>query len=298
MRSKILPKVSIIIPCYNREKYIRQTIESVLSQTYKNIEIIAVDDGSTDATRDIIDDYIKKIKILQHPNRINKGQSAGINLGIRYSKGEYIAILDSDDMFAPEKIERQVKFLEEHPDVGLVYSNGFAIDENGKKLYSIYKKGHKETNDPSKVLLNCYFLVPNNSMVRRSELEKAGKFDESLRSAQDHDMAIRLAEVTKLAYIDDYLFYYRRHKDSISAKKAKLRWKNGFKILKKASKRYNYRLSVKRRRLAVLNFRLGQCFLEEGKYIRAGIKFALSGILDPFRSYMVLTKYEKVSGPH
>lgn len=251
---KQMPKVTVIIPCYNRDNFIQKTVDSVLNQTYFNIEIVVVDDGSTDSTRQILDSYGDSIEILEHPGRKNKGQSASINLAMRSTESEYVALLDSDDLFAPNKIKQQVAYLEENPDIGLVYSNGFAIDEEGRKLYEIYQKGHVEKSDPNRVLLDCYFLVPNNSLVRHSAFNLAGGVDESLRSAQDHDMAIRLAEIAKLAYLDEHLFYYRRHKDSISAKKVDLPWRNGFKILKKASNRDNYKFSTKRRRFAVLNF--------------------------------------------
>lgn len=298
MKNKDLPKVVVIIPCYNREKFIADTIDSVLSQTYPNIETITVDDGSTDKTRMILDSYGDRIRILEHPGRVNKGQSAAINRGLRSSNSDYVAILDSDDLFAPEKIERQVRYLEKHPDIGLVYANGFEIDENGTRLYKIYQEGHVEKSDPNEVLMNCYFLVPNNSLVRRSAFDLAGDFDESLRSAQDHDMAIRLAEVIKLAYIDEPLFYYRKHKDSISHKKASLRWRNGLIILKKASERYNYSFNVKRKRLAVLYFRIGQCFLEEGHLSQAIIHFLKSGLFDPTRALKVLLGIERLTGPH
>ena len=98
------PKVSVIIPLYNREKYIVDTIKSVLNQTYKNIELIVVDDASTDNSRKMLSPFLNKIKLLEYPDRVNKGQSAAINLGIRYSSGEYLAILDSDDLFTPEKV--------------------------------------------------------------------------------------------------------------------------------------------------------------------------------------------------
>ena len=115
MDIKKTPKVSVIIPCYNRERFIKETIESVLRQTYPNIEIITIDDGCTDSTRRILEEFKGTIKILEHPGRANKGQSASLNLGIRNSNGKYIALLDSDDLFAPLKIDRQVEFLEENP---------------------------------------------------------------------------------------------------------------------------------------------------------------------------------------
>ncbi len=292
------PKVSVIIPCYNRENYISDTITSVLNQTYENIEIITVDDGSTDFTRNILEEFGSKITILEHHGRVNKGQSAALNLGINNCSGKYIALLDSDDLFAPAKIETQVEFLENNPKIGLVYSNGFYIDKDGEKLDPIYYKNHVENSDPERVLMDCYFLVPNNSLVERSVFKKAGDFDESLRASQDHDMAIRLAEKTRLGYIDDHLFYYRRHSDSISAKNAELRWRNGFIILRKASRRYNYSFKAKRKRFAVLHFRIGQCLLENRCFTKAVGHFFISGLSDPARSILVLLKKESITSHH
>ncbi|MCI5160425.1 MAG: glycosyltransferase [Candidatus Electrothrix sp. AX5] len=293
-----LPKISVIIPLYNRGNFIAQTIQSVLNQTYPNIELIVVDDGSTDNSRNVLKQFEGKIRILEHPGRVNKGQSAAINLGIKSSESKYVAILDSDDLFAPEKIQLQVEYLEKNPHVGLVYGNGYAINEQGKKIYPIYKDGHRENSAPERVLMDCYFLLPNNSLIRRKVLDEVGDFDESLRSAQDHDMAIRVAEVTKLAYLKKELFYYRRHGNSISAKNASLRWNNGFIILDKARRRFKYSSSVVRRRRAVLHFRVGQCLLEEKKISRALWHFICSGLLDPYRALQVTLGREAVTGPH
>jgi len=296
--SKELPKVTVIIPCYNREKYIKDTIESVLAQTYPNLEIVAVDDGSKDNSRRILESLGKKIRVLEHPGRVNKGQSAAINLGIHSTKSEYIAILDSDDLFAPEKIERQVEFLKKNPKFGVVYSNGYYIDQYGNKLFRFYPDDHVELSDPERILLDCYFLLPNNSLVRRKVFEQVGGFDESLRSAQDHDMAIRVGEKTRIGFINEDLFFYRRHSDSISQKKAMLRWENGFYILEKAKKRYPYRKSVLRKRQAVLHFRLGQCYLEEKALVNALYNFTKAGLLDPTRSLKILLGKEKISSHH
>jgi len=257
-----------------------------------------VDDGCTDGSRKVLESYGNRLTILEHSGRGNRGQSAAINLGLKYCTGEYVAILDSDDLFAPDKIQKQVTFLIKNPDKGLVYSNGYSIDENSNILYEMYDKNHKEYSNPNNVLMDCYFLLPNNSLVRRSIFELVGGFDETLRAAQDHDMAIRVSEITKLAYLEDHLFYYRRHKDSISHKNAKRRWLNGYKILKKACARYNYPMKTLLGRLAVLNFRLGQCYVEEKRYLRAGLLFIAAGICDPKRTVGVLIGHEKVSSPH
>ncbi|WP_083456235.1 glycosyltransferase family 2 protein [Desulfosarcina cetonica] len=161
------PLVSVVIPCYNRADYIAATINSVLTQTYGNIELIVVDDGCTDNSRKIIDTFAEHITILEHPGRVNKGQSAALNLGIQASHGKYIAFLDSDDLFAQDKIEKQVRYIMENHDVGLVYGNGHTIDENGKTLYRFYGEDHYEYSDPNRILLDCYFLLPNNALLRR-----------------------------------------------------------------------------------------------------------------------------------
>ena len=292
-----LPKVSVIIPVYNREKFIRETVESVLTQTYPRIEVVAVDDGSTDGSRAILESFGDRIRLLEHPGRINRGQSAAINVGLRATQGEYVAIIDSDDVWAPIKIARQVAVIH-GSDYGLVYCNGDYIDENGKLLNRIFNEHHRENNRPEEVLLNCYFNVPSSSLIRRTAMEAAGEFDESLRSAQDHDMAIRLAEVTKLYYLAEPLWYYRRHPDTQSGRHADRRWLLGFVILDKAYKRYPYSLRIRNKRRAVLHFRLGQCYLETKQYLRATFHFMLAGLLDLSRALRVCVRREKISSPH
>jgi glycosyltransferase involved in cell wall biosynthesis len=282
------PTVTVIIPSYNREKYIRATVDSALAQTYQNIEIVVVDDGSTDCSREILESYGNRIRLLEHEGRANRGQSAAINLALRSSSGGYVAILDSDDVWTVGKIEKQVEYLERHPDIGIVYGNGYAIDENGKILYQLIPPGHREESDPSRMLMECHFNIPSNALVRRSAFKKAGEFDETLRSSQDHDMAIRLLEVTRAAFLDEPVWYYRQHPDTQSNKHTKRRWLNGFKILDKACRRYPYGWNVKRRRLAVLHFRLGQCLSSERAYLAAVKNFLLAGVYDPARAARVM----------
>lgn len=288
--------VSVVVPAYNRRNYIAQAIDSVLAQSYDNFEIIVVDDGSTDGTFEILDDYFNagKIKLFFHEKRANKGQSASINLGLKAVRGEFVAILDSDDYWDFNKLDIQVEFLNSNMDVGLIYSNGYAVNESGDKLYSIHSSDHVEPCDPNSVLLDCYLALPVNSLVRRSVYDKVGGFDETFRAAQDHDMLIRMAEVTQFAYIPDFLWYYRKHGDSISVKKRELRWITGFEILRRAKARYPYRPETIRKRAAVLNFRLGQTYWDEGRKLKAIPYLVKSGLLDPGRALAVLSGKEKV----
>lgn len=293
-----IPRVTVIIPCYNREQFIRQTVDSALSQTYPNLEVVVVDDGSMDRTRKILDEYSDRIRILEHPGRVNKGQSASINLATRSTDSEYVAILDSDDVWAPTKIEKQAEILEKFKEVGLVYVNGFAIDHTGKRLYKLIGSHRKNPGDAERVLLEYYIGPPSSWLVRKSILESAGEFDEAMRSAQDHDMAIRLAETTKFAYLEEPLYYYRRHADTQSRKHSKRRWETGFVILKKARGRYPYGFNVCRKRLAVLHFRIGQCFTEEGRVVTAMGRFLMAAVLDPIRAFKVALHLERYTGPH
>jgi len=297
MSNRMQPKVSVVIPCYNREKFIAETVNSVLSQTWPNIELIVVDDGCTDGSRAVLESFGPRLVILEHPGRVNRGQSAAINLGLRHSIGEYLAILDSDDLYAPDKIEKQVRFLENNPEFGLVYANCISIDEKGKELHKMYYSGHTPPDGPDQVLEDCCFNVPSNALLRRSVFEQVGFLDEALRSAQDHDYGIRIAEVARIGYLDECLWNYRRHGGSISNNRTLERWKNGFKILEAARKRYPYPPATVRRRKAVLHFRLGQCYLSEKCLLRSACHMLLAGLLDPFRSLRVLSGRERLTGP-
>ena len=294
----ITDKVSVIIPAYNREAYIRQTVDSVLNQTYPELELIVVDDGSSDSTREILESYGSRIKLLEHEGRVNIGQSAAINVGLEHADGEFIAILDSDDYWETNKLELQTRYLRANPDIGLVYANGTAVNQDGEYLYDIYKPDHEEKNITGSVLIDCYLFVPTNSLVRSEVFSAVGKFDESLRSGQDHDMAIRIAEVAKLGYMNEILFHYRRHQESISSRHADLRWRNGFIILENSCKRFKYPLGVIFQRKAVLHFRVYQCQFENKKYLSAAMHLLLAGIYNPLRAINVLLGREFVSSPH
>jgi len=291
-------RVSVLIPLYNRKAYIRETIESVLVQDYPDVELIVVDDGSTDGGDKEVEQYAAegKLTLLRHPDRINKGQSAALNLALACARGEFVAVLDSDDLFMPGKLAAQVSFLQANPDVGLVYGNGKGVDRNNKFLYEINYDHRSEESDPGAVLLDCYFLLPQNSLVRRSVYDQVGDFDETLRSGQDHDMLIRIAEITQLAHIPVDLFRYRRHSDSISAKSTETRWRCGLRILAKAQDRYPYKPSVIRRRRAVVNFRLAQSlFYSRKRRLEALVRMLYAGLLDPARAFRVLAGQEKVT---
>lgn len=289
--------VSVIIPAYNRARYIQETVESVLSQDYPAIELIAVDDGSSDGTYEILQGYAEKsaLTLLSHPDRANRGQSAAINVGLQAAQGEFIAILDSDDTYCAGSIALRVAFLQSHQAVGCVYGNGHAMDAQGDSLsFYTLPTHHQEDGDPNRLLLDCYIALPGGALVRHSVYQQAGFYSEKFRAAQDHDMALRIFEVCKVAYVPEPVFNYRKHQDAISNKGLERRWRAGFEILRRAGERYPYQPRVLRKRAAVLHFRLGQTLWREGRRGEALPHLIKSGLLDPLRGVRVLLGLERV----
>lgn len=290
------PLVSVITPAYNSAQYIREAVDSVISQSYQPIEYIVIDDGSTDGTYEILSQYSseEKIILLSHENNCNKGQSASLNLGLKLCRGKYIVILDSDDVLDNGKIAKQVQFMEENQDVGAVYGQAMVVSETGEPLYELPSNDHIEKGDPNELLLDCYIPSPGAVLFRKSVLDEVGFFEEGFRASQDHDLLVRLAEIAPLAFQRGLVFYYRRHENSISELGQEKRWLAGFEILNRASKRYPYKSSTIRKRLALLNFRIGQVYLSQGRYGKAMVHMLKAGLGDPSRSVRVLTGFEKI----
>jgi len=272
--------VSVIIPCYNSSKYVKKTIDSVLNQNYENYEIIAIDDGSTDETGKILEGYLPHIRILTHPHNSNLGVGASMNLGVRESKGDLVAFLDHDDLWYQTKLSEQVKVFDKYSDVGLVYTNVNVIDENDNELFEIYPNGFEELNKPEGLLLKCYITTVSSVMVRRKLFEKIGLFRTDIQSA-DHDMWLRMIENAKFFYLPNCLASHRKHPSQISS--GRKIWEDGFVILREAYRRYPYGATVKRKRLAVINYRLGEYDWNHKLYWKATKHFLSAGMFDPVR---------------
>lgn len=278
-------RVAVLIPCFNRGKYVKDTIESALTQTYSPLEVIAINDGSLDDTQSILESFLPSIRILSHPNNANLGQAASLNLGVKSTAADCIAFLDSDDSWHPGKIEKQVKILEMHADVGLVYTNGLAMEEEGKGLHNLLPDSFHERNVKGAILLNCYIRVPSSVMVRRALLEKVGLFRTDIQ-ATDHDMWVRMSELAQFHYLPEILMAYRVHSGQQSLRRRQ--WEDGFTILREACHRHPYGITLRRKRLAVLYYRLGEYDWNHGSCLRALWNFLLAGLLDPLRAVQVL----------
>ncbi len=218
------PLVSIICLCYNHERFIREAIESVMTQTYPNLEIILVDDASTDGSRDVIADLIKQYKSINYiPLKQNSGICKAFNVGFAHSSGEFVVDFATDDVFHPERIARQVeRFLQLDANYGVIFTDAVYIDELGRRgrrhFQYLQSKGLIDSipqGDVYKALLQRYFVASPTMMVRREVMEKLQGYDESL-SYEDFDFWIRSSRFYKYSFLDEALTMIRRSSGSLS----------------------------------------------------------------------------------
>lgn len=216
-----LPLVSVVTPAYNAERFIEQALRSALTQTYKNIEVLVVDDGSDDDTRRIAEDLSNSDERLSVLNQSNQGVASARNLGIEHARGDYIAPLDADDVWYPEKLEKQVRcVLDSDPRTGLVYGWYHEIDENGDRM----KDGSQWIADGSVyTALAVRNFIGGGSMplMKRSCFDKVGGYSSRLREmggegCEDWDLYLRIAEHYHFRVVPEYLAGYRRHSANMS----------------------------------------------------------------------------------
>jgi glycosyltransferase involved in cell wall biosynthesis len=198
------PRVSVIVPAYNSADYTVETVESILAQTYRDFELIVVDDGSTDHTREAMGAFGHRI---QYAYKENGGACSARNFGIARARGEYIACLDCDDLWLPEKLERSVAALDEHLDWALVFSPSFLIDAQGGVIgCSNYRP---DLGQAFRELLKGNFIVAATVVMRRSHMLEVGPFDESIFIPADWDLWLRLVRKHPIGCIDMPLSKYR-----------------------------------------------------------------------------------------
>lgn len=213
------PHVSILIPTYNRANYLGETIASALAQSYPEIEIIVIDDGSTDGTAEIVDEI--KDGRVRYIYQENRGVSGALNTGWRAARGRFVAMLGSDDEMLPHHVETLLQLIERDEALSVVYGRAQGMDENGRKLPQVLGGPLKFPVDPLASLLYANSVCSIASLARRSVLEEAGGFDSNLRANEDWDLWIRLAEHWGFRYHDDILARYRMHSTSLTASQSR-----------------------------------------------------------------------------
>lgn len=201
--------VSVVVTCYNYGRYLSGCLDSVLAQTYRNLEIVLVNDGSTDDTDAVVDPYMS-LPNFRYIKQKNAGQANAKNTGIRHCDGDFIAFLDADDRWLPEKIARQIALFRD-PEVGVVYCLAGYLDEESR---SVQYRMQSEYLQPRRGRVTDWLVYDNfvqfsSTVVRRECLDKFGSFDESLTMGIDWDLWLRISTSYRFDYVPEELFRYR-----------------------------------------------------------------------------------------
>ena len=279
--TKYMPYVSIIMPTFNSHQWISESIQSVLGQSFDNWELIIVNDGSTDNSVEIIQTYLndKRIKLLHQKNL---GPANARNYGISKCNGEFIAFLDSDDIWLHEKLQIQLQFFESNPHIGLVYSNYNLFYDNPKLTLPLRQSNWFHTWPDNHRLLVYDFIGILTVVVRSSIIKKLGGFNENLFGTEDWDLWIKVAQFYKISKIEKVTASYRVHPDGLSQTA-----QNHFNQLKKVYDLHVFKKNVPKHiqcgAKAVFNFRLAKYNLFSN-YSLIFIKFYFRATIFYFRA--------------
>ncbi|BBD62335.1 filamentous hemagglutinin outer membrane protein [Nostoc sp. HK-01] len=243
----MLPVISLIITVYNRENYLRLAIESVLSQTRQDFELLIWDDGSTDNSLAIAREYEecdRRVRVIASQD--NLGFTRALKDAIAETHGKYIGWLDSDDLLAPTALAQTAAVLDAKPNIGWVYTDYLDIDENN----TILSYGYRCLVPYSREALLNRFMTFHFRLIRREVLELAGGIDEALATAQDYDLCLRLSEVAEVEHIYQPLYYYRTHPETISQQRRQEQIKNSqLAILKARQRRQHHKPELQKKAL-------------------------------------------------
>ena len=217
-----MPKISIIVPCFNCERYLSYSLDSILNQSFFDTEVIIIDDCSTDNTRNIINGY-KDSRIIIMRNQYNSGPATTRNRGMKIAKGEYIAFCDGDDLWEKDKLYMQYELLNKNKEFDIAYSDSRIINEkgefNGYNFSDLFKGERNRTGDIFLLLCKTNFINTPTVMMRKSCVEKAGYFPENFRYLEDWIYWIKLAYSFKYLYSPEKFAQYRIHSNSTNKDK-------------------------------------------------------------------------------
>lgn len=217
----MVPRVSVVIPAYNAQEYISESIRSVLAQTYRRVEIIVVNDGSRDRTPELLAGFGSRIRVIHQDNM---GLSGARNTGIRAARGELIAFLDADDLWLPQKTEKQVHLFKNDSRIGFVYTRILPFGPNAERDFRyISPRFHR-----GRILRHLFlypFITVSSVMVKKECLDKVCLFDPENPSTQDYDLWMRLAQYYRADFVPEALVRYRVHASGMSRDRVfMLRW--------------------------------------------------------------------------
>lgn len=280
--------ISVVVPAYNHRDHVLATLDSVFAQTYGDYEVIVVNDGSPDDTREVLRPLAEagRIRYFEQPNR---GQPAARNRGLAEARGDFVAFLDDDDLWPPDKLEWQARELREHPESVLVYGRPARIRRNGMLV-----PAEDETFPTGRVerafLEGCWLLSPGQALIRTAALRELGGFDTSLWGSDDWDLYIRLSGLGEFRYVERIALHYRVHAGNASGD-ALRHVANHYRVVRKHADRYRAAgggigLLVTHLYRASLYFnpnllRFARAARSRGEYGRALRAYAHAAVLDP-----------------
>lgn len=210
-----MPLISVIMSVYNGEKFLRQAIDSILAQTYKDFEFIIIDDGSTDQSQAIIESYARsdsRVRLFSHA--FNQGLTVSLQEGVQAARGEYVARMDADDISYPERLAKQLSLFQSNPALKAVGCNVEIINAEGKNIKQVAISASQLAS-----LSQRNSLVHGSMLYNRAGLQAVGGYNIHYRYAQDYDLLLRLAERYKIGRVEEYLYQLRRTSATISNKK-------------------------------------------------------------------------------
>jgi glycosyltransferase involved in cell wall biosynthesis len=278
MTTKDEPLVSVVIATYNMGLYLPLAVQSVLNQTYNNFEVIIIDDGSTDDTRNIVRQFLSdpRVKCFYQEN---KGQTVAKNRGIRESKGDYIAILDADDLWFPDKLEKQMPCFTISPAIGVVYTNVEFIDGTGTS-HCVSDRRYYSGKISGQLLIDN-FVNLSSVVIRRECLDRVGIFDEQYSMGIDYDLWLRISVYYEFHYLNDVTFCYRGWPGQMSHNYKK-RFECAIRIMNSFLERYPDLLDK-----AMVNEAWAHTYVSKGKSIARVGKDKISA----FREYIRALQY-------
>lgn len=212
--AQIRSEVAVIVPCYNVERFLQRALDSVFAQTYQDFCVYAVDDGSTDATSQILETFTRRFVSI---TRIHAGPAAARNHAIRVSHSPFVAFLDADDEWLPRKLERQIALLKEDPTLGLVCSHSWLTEAANMQLASLPADDVPVSGRLFQHLVRDCFVLTPTVVVRRRCLEQVGLFNESLVVSEDFNLWLRIASRWRIAFVPEALGVTHRRPGSLSA---------------------------------------------------------------------------------
>jgi glycosyltransferase involved in cell wall biosynthesis len=268
------PAVSVVIATYNRAKFLTETIESILQQSFQDYELLVVDDGSMDDTKRSLKPYETRLRYLHQENR---GPSAARNLGVRHARAPWIAIQDSDDLCTPDHLQCLYGYVKDHADCGMVFANGAYLggpEHNRDTIIPASKSRRLVTEGVQLVdLFEKSIVRLQAALISKAAYEAVGGHDESLRICMDLDLAFRLVMNFPVTYLDQAVFLYRRHEGNIG-RNEELRLSENIRVIEKLLQAYPHARQILgpktvARRLAYRYYRLAKGRRKRKEGIRA-----------------------------